>query len=133
MNNISILIWGIIFGSIGLAFFVYDKKQKSIIPMLSGIGLMVFPYFISNIYIMILSGIVLVALPYFIRIWGPYSKKYKYQIRISVILARYRLSQRLSKKVKFLRVFCTKAFIFHFFGFSIWSSKTFLYFSNYFI
>jgi hypothetical protein len=68
MNNISTLIWGIIFGSLGLGFFVYGKKQKSIIPMLSGIGLMVFPYFISNIYIMILSGIVMVALPYFIKI-----------------------------------------------------------------
>jgi hypothetical protein len=66
--SISTLIWGIIFGSIGLGFFVYGKKQKSIIPMLSGIGLMVFPYFISNIYFMILSGIVLVALPYFIKI-----------------------------------------------------------------
>jgi hypothetical protein len=68
MNNISNLIWGIIFGSIGLAFFVYGKKQKAIVTMLSGIGLMVFPYLISNIYIMILSGIVLVALPYFLRI-----------------------------------------------------------------
>ncbi len=68
MNNTSTLMWGIIFGSIGLGFFVYGKKQKVIIPMLSGIGLMAFPYFISNIYILILSGIVLVALPYFIRI-----------------------------------------------------------------
>jgi hypothetical protein len=68
MINISTLIWGMIFGSIGLGFFVYGKRQKTIIPILSGIGLMVFPYFISNIYIMILSGIVLVALPYFIRI-----------------------------------------------------------------
>jgi hypothetical protein len=67
-NNMSTLIWGIIFGSIGLGFFVYGKKQKAIVPLLSGIGLMVFPYFISNIYIMILSGIVLMALPYFIRI-----------------------------------------------------------------
>ena len=61
-------MWGIIFGSIGLGFFVYGKKQKAIIPILSGIGLMVCPYFISNIYILIISGIVLVALPYFIRI-----------------------------------------------------------------
>jgi hypothetical protein len=66
--NISTLMWGIIFGSIGLGFFVYGKKQKAMIPILSGIALMVFPYFISNIYIMILSGIVLIALPYFIRI-----------------------------------------------------------------
>jgi len=68
MNNASTLMWGIIFGSIGLGFFVYGKKQKAMIPILSGIALMVFPYFISNIYIMILSGIVLIALPYFIRI-----------------------------------------------------------------
>jgi hypothetical protein len=68
MNSISTLIWGVIFGSIGLGFFVYGKKQSAIVPILSGIGLMVFPYFISNIYIMILSGIVLAALPYFIRI-----------------------------------------------------------------
>ena len=65
--NISTLMWGIIFGSIGLGFFVYGKKQKAMIPILSGIALMVFPYFISNIYILILSGIVLVALPFFIK------------------------------------------------------------------
>lgn len=68
MNNPSILIWGVIFGSIGLGFFVYGKKQKAIIPLLSGIGLMVIPYFISNKYILILSGIVLVALPYILKI-----------------------------------------------------------------
>ena len=66
--NASTLIWGVIFGSIGLGFFVYGKKQKAIIPILCGIGLMVFPYFISNIYILILTGIVLVVMPYFIRI-----------------------------------------------------------------
>jgi hypothetical protein len=55
-------------GSIGLGFLVYGKKQKAIIPLFSGIGLMLVPYFISNMYILILSGIVLVALPYIIKI-----------------------------------------------------------------
>jgi hypothetical protein len=68
VNNPSTLIWGIIFGSIGLGFFVYGKKQKAIIPLLSGIGLMIVPYFISNMYILILSGIIMVALPYIIKI-----------------------------------------------------------------
>jgi hypothetical protein len=68
MNTTSTLIWGVIFGSIGLGFFVYGKKQKAIIPLFCGIGLMVVPYFISNMYILILSGIVLVALPYVIKI-----------------------------------------------------------------
>ena len=68
MINGSTLMWGIIFGSIGLGLFVYGKKQKAIIPVLSGIGLVVFPYFVSNIYILIISGIVLVALPFFIKV-----------------------------------------------------------------
>jgi hypothetical protein len=68
MDNTSTLMWGVIFGSIGLGFFVYGKKQKAVIPLFSGIGLMVFPYFISNIYILVLACIVLIALPYFIRI-----------------------------------------------------------------
>ena len=68
MNNASTLMWGVIFGSIGLGFFVYGKKQKTIVPILCGIGLMVSPYFISNIYILVFSGIVLVALPFFIKI-----------------------------------------------------------------
>jgi len=59
---------GIIFGSIGLGFFVYGKKQKALVPILSGIGLMLFPYFIANIYIMILAGVILAALPFIIRI-----------------------------------------------------------------
>jgi hypothetical protein len=67
MNSTSILIWGMIFGSIGLGFFVYGKKQKAVIPLVSGIGLMLFPYFISNIYVLVLSGIVLIVLPFVIK------------------------------------------------------------------
>jgi len=63
----STLMWGLIFGSIGIGFFIYGKKQKAVIPLVSGIGLMVIPYCTSNILFLILSGIVLVALPYFIR------------------------------------------------------------------
>jgi hypothetical protein len=63
----STLMWGIIFGSIGLALFVYGKKQKAFVPLFSGIGLMVAPYFISNIYFLVLSGIVLTALPFILK------------------------------------------------------------------
>ena len=67
MNSTSILMWGMIFGSIGLGFVAYGKKRKAVIPLFSGIGLIVCPYFISNTYILVLSGIVLMTLPYFIR------------------------------------------------------------------
>jgi len=57
-----------IFGSIGFAFFIYGKKQNSLMPVLSGLGLMIFPYFISNIYMLILSGMIAISLPYFIKL-----------------------------------------------------------------
>ena len=42
------LMGGIIFGAIGLAAFVYGKKQANFKPMAIGIALIAFPYFISN-------------------------------------------------------------------------------------
>ncbi|WP_435546830.1 hypothetical protein [Desulfobacterium sp. N47] len=68
MGSTSTLMWAMVLGSIGLGFFVYGKKQKAIIPLFSGIGLMVFPYFVSNVYILVLLGIVLIALPFIIKI-----------------------------------------------------------------
>ena len=68
MISTSTLIMGVIFGAIGLGFFVYGKKQKTIIPLFCGIVLIILPYFIPNMYILILSGIIIVAIPYFFRI-----------------------------------------------------------------
>ncbi len=67
MDSTSTLMWRVIFGSIGLGFFVYGNKQKAVIPLFCGMGLMVFPYFISNMYILVILGILLVALPFFIK------------------------------------------------------------------
>jgi len=67
MMDPSTIIWGIIFGSIGMGFFIYGKKQQAFIPLASGIGLMIIPYFVANIYILLLIGLALIALPYFIR------------------------------------------------------------------
>jgi len=68
MEGTSLLVWGMLFGAVGLGFFSYGKKQKAVIPLLTGIALFVFPYFISNVYALVIVGIILVALPYFIRI-----------------------------------------------------------------
>jgi hypothetical protein len=66
--NEAWLLWGLLFGSLGLGFFMYGKKQKAIVPMACGIGLMIYPYFITNTYALVAIGCVLMALPYFLRI-----------------------------------------------------------------
>jgi hypothetical protein len=68
MEGTSLLIWGMVFGAIGLGYFTYGKKQKAIVPLCSGIALFVIPYFISNVYILVIVGAILAVLPYFVRI-----------------------------------------------------------------
>ena len=62
------LIWGMLFGSIGLGFFIYGKKQKKIVPLVTGLALFVFPYFIADITMLMIVGAILVVLPHFVRI-----------------------------------------------------------------
>jgi len=63
----SSLLWGLLFGSIGLGFFIYGKRQKAVVPLVCGLVLMIFPYFISNAILLVAIGVALVALPYFLR------------------------------------------------------------------
>jgi hypothetical protein len=64
----SSLLWGLLFGSIGLGFLIYGRKQRAVVPLLSGLALMIFPYFVSNIFLLVTVGIVLIAIPYFVRL-----------------------------------------------------------------
>jgi hypothetical protein len=64
----SLLLWGVLFSSIGLGFLVYGKQQKAAIPLLCGFALMVYPYFVANTYILVVIGIGLTAIPYFVRL-----------------------------------------------------------------
>ena len=57
-----------LYGLIGYAFFVYGRKQQAPVPLLCGIVLMIFPYFIANTIALILIGLTLIALPYFVRV-----------------------------------------------------------------
>ena len=68
MESTSQLIWAMVFGSIGFGYFIYGKKQKAVVPLISGIALLIFPYFVSNLYLLVIVGMGLVAVPYFVKI-----------------------------------------------------------------
>ncbi|BCG64048.1 MAG: hypothetical protein methR_P1814 [Methyloprofundus sp.] len=68
MEDTSLLIWGVLFGAIGLGYFTYGRKQRAVAPLFVGIALLVFPYFITNIYLLVATGVCLAVLPYFIKI-----------------------------------------------------------------
>ena len=66
--NESWLLWGLLFGSIGLGFFIYGKNQKAAVPLVCGVALMVFPYFVSNTIALVAIGAALIAVPYFVKL-----------------------------------------------------------------
>ena len=56
----SWLIWGSLFSLIGFAVFVYGKRQRLIAPSMIGVALMLYPYFVSNIFLLVGIGALLI-------------------------------------------------------------------------
>jgi len=52
----------IVFGAIGLAAFIYGKKQSSFKAMLLGVAISAYPYFIPETWMLYAIGIVLTSL-----------------------------------------------------------------------
>jgi hypothetical protein len=61
------LLWGVLFSAIGMGYFIYGRRQGKTIPLLCGIALMVYPYFMPNTAALVIIGAIFVAVPYFIR------------------------------------------------------------------
>jgi len=66
--NTSSLLWGLLFGSLGLGFAMYGRKQRAAVPLVCGLVLMILPYLISNTLLLVSGGILLIAIPYFVRL-----------------------------------------------------------------
>lgn len=56
------------FGSIGLGYLIYGRKQRAVVPLLCGLALMVYPYLVSNTILLVVIGVALMAIPYFFRL-----------------------------------------------------------------
>jgi len=63
----SQLLWGLLFSSIGVGYFIYGKKQQAPVPLFCGIGLMAYVYFFKNPYLLVAIGVAIAAVPYFYR------------------------------------------------------------------
>jgi hypothetical protein len=57
----------LLFGAVGMAFLLYGKKMAAVVPMVAGLGLMVVPYFITNLILLTIVGVLLTAVPFVVR------------------------------------------------------------------
>lgn len=62
-----VLFLGILFGAIGTGYFVYGKRQTSVLHLVAGVLLMIFPYFFSSLVAVLLVGAALAAAPFVIQ------------------------------------------------------------------
>ena len=61
MFNASFLFASLIWGSIGVGFAIYGKKQRAMAPLVGGILLIAISYLISSALLMSLVGVVLIV------------------------------------------------------------------------
>ena len=62
------LLWGLLFGSIGVGFLIYARRERAPVPLVAGLALSIYPFFINNTLWLVLIGVALTAVPYFIRL-----------------------------------------------------------------
>jgi hypothetical protein len=67
MPSASALFGSLMFGVIGFAAFMYGKKSALFMPMILGVALMVYPYFISETWLLYLIGTALSVALFFFR------------------------------------------------------------------
>jgi hypothetical protein len=58
------LFFGLLFGSIGTVYLIYGKRQSSVIHIVIGAILLVYPYLFSNAILIFIAGAILTAIPF---------------------------------------------------------------------
>ncbi len=61
MFSASFLFASLVWGSIGLGYFIYGKKQQSISAMAGGILMMVAAYFVGSVLAMSLVSLLIIV------------------------------------------------------------------------
>jgi hypothetical protein len=56
------LFFGIIAGAIGVAYLVYGRRQTKLVPVIAGVLLCIYPYFVESwLWLGVVGGLLLAA------------------------------------------------------------------------
>jgi hypothetical protein len=65
--TLTVILIAVLFGLVGTGYVMYAKSAGELFPALFGVGLMVFPYFITNMWLMLIVGAALMVGPFLLR------------------------------------------------------------------
>jgi hypothetical protein len=57
-------LFGFFFSAIGGIYMVYGKRQSDVTYIVAGALLLIYPYFVSNVWVIVAIGALLSAVPY---------------------------------------------------------------------
>ncbi len=66
MYSEAMLLCNLLFGSIGLGYFIYGRKQGNKVVLYSGVALMLYPYLFSSVITVVIVGLLLMSVPRFL-------------------------------------------------------------------
>jgi hypothetical protein len=61
------LLISLMFGCVGMGYFMYGKRSTQFTPIIIGLLLMIFPYFVASIPLMLIIGVGLSIAPIFLK------------------------------------------------------------------
>lgn len=64
----ALLVCGLFLSCAGLGYFLYGRKQEHVVAKYSGLALMIYPYFMDDIWVLLAVGLGLLLLPKFLRL-----------------------------------------------------------------
>ncbi len=67
MSGSNVFFWGYIFGAIGLGYLSYGVRQKKPIPLVCGLVLGGFTWFVSSLVLIFVLGGLFMALPFALK------------------------------------------------------------------
>ncbi len=62
------LVWGLIFSSIGIGYFIYGRKKSNLVARWCGLALILFPYLVTDTLAMVAVGAALMLTPRFVEL-----------------------------------------------------------------
>jgi hypothetical protein len=63
---VTTFLIGIITGTFGVAYIVYGRRQTKFVPLIAGLFLCAYPYFVDSLVWLCVIGAVLLAAPFVI-------------------------------------------------------------------
>ena len=65
-SGLTTFVIGIITGALGVAYIVYGRRQTKFVPLIAGVFLCAYPYFIDSLVWLCVVGALLLAAPFVI-------------------------------------------------------------------